>query len=96
MSKLTIPEAIQIVCTAFQMWECEYCYIDDWEREHQARDLAVEALEKLGGDYRKYIDALRKCAKEHEKDFTGTGCIKVSDLCNDTADLLESLEEKER
>ena len=46
-------------------------------------------------DYRKYINALRKCAKEHEKDFTGTGCIRVSDLCNDTADLLESLEKEE-
>ncbi len=43
-------------------------------------------------DYRKYINALRQCAKEHEKDFTGTGCIRVSNLCNDTADLLESLE----
>ena len=43
-------------------------------------------------DYREYINALRKCAKEHEKDFTGTGCIRVSDLCNDTAGLLESLE----
>jgi hypothetical protein len=45
-------------------------------------------------DYRKYINALRQCAKEHEKDFTGTGCIRVSDLCNDTADLLESLEKE--
>lgn len=47
-------------------------------------------------DYRKYIDALRKCAKEHVEDFTATGCIRVSDLCNDTADLLESLEKKEK
>ena len=46
-------------------------------------------------DYRKYINALRQCAKEHEKDFTGTGCIRVSDLCNDTADLLESLEKED-
>lgn len=45
-------------------------------------------------DYRKYINALRQCAKEHEKDFTVTGCIRVSDLCNDTADLLESLEKE--
>lgn len=46
-------------------------------------------------DYKKYINALRKCAKEHEKDFTGTGCIRASDLCNDTAVLLESLEKEE-
>ena len=47
-------------------------------------------------DYREYIYALRKCAKEHASDVTPTGCIRVSDLCNDTADLLESLEKKEK
>jgi len=45
-------------------------------------------------DYRKYINALRKCAKEHENDNTLTGHIVVSDLCHDTANLLESLEQE--
>ena len=45
-------------------------------------------------DYRKYINALRKCAKEHENDDTLTGHIIVSDLCHDTANLLESLEQE--
>jgi len=45
-------------------------------------------------DYRKYINALRKCAKEHENDNTLTGYIVVSDLCHDTANLLESLEQE--
>lgn len=43
-------------------------------------------------DYRKYINALRKCAKEHENDGTSTGHIIVSDLCRDTANLLEIIE----
>lgn len=42
-------------------------------------------------DYQKYINALRKCAKEHENDRTFTGHIIVSDLCKDTANLLEAL-----
>ena len=45
-------------------------------------------------DYRKYISALRKCAKEHESDRTFTGHIIVSDLCRDTANLLEELEQE--
>ena len=47
-------------------------------------------------DYQKYINALRKCAKEHENDRTFTGHIIVSDLCRDTANLLEELEQKPR
>lgn len=46
-------------------------------------------------DYKKYINALRKCAKEHDNDRTFTGHIIVSDLCRDTANLLEKLEQKE-
>ena len=45
-------------------------------------------------DYKKYIYALRKCAKEHENDRTFTGNIIVSDLCRDTANLLETLEQE--
>ena len=45
-------------------------------------------------NYKKYINALRKCAKEHENDMTFTEHIVVSDLCRDTADLLETLEQK--
>ncbi len=47
-------------------------------------------------DYKKYINALRKCAKEHENDRTFTGHIIVSDLCQDTANLLEELEQEPR
>lgn len=42
-------------------------------------------------DYKKYINALRKCAKEHEGDRISTGYIIVSNLCEDTAELLEEL-----
>ena len=47
-------------------------------------------------DYKKYINALRKCAKEHENDITFTGHIIVADLCRDTANLLETLEQEPR
>lgn len=43
-------------------------------------------------DFRKYINALRKCANEHEKDFVPTFNIRTTDLCNDTANLLEQAE----
>ena len=46
-------------------------------------------------DYKKYINALRKCAKEHENDRTLTGQIIVSDLCEAIADLLEKLSSSE-
>lgn len=45
-------------------------------------------------DYKKYINALRKCAKEHENDRTFTGHIIVADLCRDTANLLEEIEQE--
>lgn len=45
-------------------------------------------------DYKKYINALRKCAEEHENDSPSFGHIRVSDLCRDTADLLETLEQE--
>lgn len=45
-------------------------------------------------DYKKYINALRKCANEHENDRTFTGHIIVADLCRDTANLLEELEQE--
>lgn len=46
-------------------------------------------------DYKKYINALRKCAKEHENDRTLTGQIIVSNLCEAIADLLEELSSSE-
>ena len=46
-------------------------------------------------DYKKYINALRKCAKEHENDRTLTGQIIVSNLCEAIADLLEGLSDSE-
>ena len=45
-------------------------------------------------DYQKYINALRKCAKEHDNDRTSFAHIRVSDLCRDTANLLEEVEQE--
>lgn len=41
-------------------------------------------------DYKEYIKALKQCAKEHKNDITPTFQIRVSDLCEDTAKLLEN------
>lgn len=53
-------------------------------------------------DYRKYINALRKCAKEYEGNSTSTDHHQdmslpfiISDLCHDVADLLELLLDQE-
>lgn len=43
-------------------------------------------------EYKSYINALKQCAKEHEKDNIPFANIRTTDLCNDTADLLEKLE----
>jgi len=54
-------------------------------------------MEKDGGrmaNYKTYINALRNCAKEHENDITPFAHIRVSDLCRDTANLLEELEQE--
>lgn len=45
-------------------------------------------------NYKPYINALRQCAKEHENDITPFAHIRVSDLCKDTANLLEELEQE--
>lgn len=45
-------------------------------------------------DYQKYINALRQCAKEHDNDRTPTFNIRVSDLCRDTANLLEEVNQE--
>ena len=42
--------------------------------------------------YEAYIKALRKCAKEHENEVVSFAHIRTTDLCNDTADLLERLD----
>ena len=43
--KMTIENAIEMVKTAFETWECEYGGLtDDWKEEHEACDMAVQAL----------------------------------------------------
>ena len=44
---MTTEEAIDFVLTAFDMWEIEYDCGDDWSDVHEARDMAVKALEEL-------------------------------------------------
>lgn len=41
---MTKDEAIEKVIAAFSVWECEYDTGDDWSEEHEARDMAIEAL----------------------------------------------------
>lgn len=44
--------------------------------------------------YQWRIRTLRQCAEEHKDDKTPTGCFPVSWLCEDTANLLEALEQE--
>jgi len=39
-------EAIGLVKSAFDAWEYNYDTGDDWSREHEARDMAIKALEQ--------------------------------------------------
>lgn len=43
-------------------------------------------------DYRQYVNALRKCAKEHKDEMVPFAHIRTEDLCNDVAKLLEHVE----
>ena len=43
-------------------------------------------------DYKLYINALRKCAKEHKDEIAPFSYIRTEDLCNDVAKLLEHVE----
>lgn len=45
-------------------------------------------------NYKPYINALRACAKEHKNDVIPFAYIRTTELCNDTADLLEELEKR--
>ena len=37
-------KAIEIIKTAFEVWENEFYDGKDWEEEHKARDMAISAL----------------------------------------------------
>lgn len=37
------------------------------------------------------IQALKKCAKEHEKEYISFGAVRTSDLCEDVACFLQTL-----
>lgn len=81
---MTREEAIKIIDTGKK-----FAYDDKYV---EAFDLAIEALKaEPCKDFVKYINALRKCAKEHKNDKTPTFNIRVSDLCEDTARLLENI-----
>ena len=44
---MTREEAIEIVKSAFSAWESEFGVPnDDWSEEHEALDMAIEALER--------------------------------------------------
>ena len=43
---MTKDEAIEKVIDAFSAWESEYDTGDDWSAEHEACEMAVEALAK--------------------------------------------------
>ena len=42
---MTREEIIEMVKTAFDVWENEYDTGNDWSKEHKARDIVIKALE---------------------------------------------------
>lgn len=42
------------------------------------------------------IQALKKCAKEHENDYISFGAVRTSDLCEDVACFLQNLIDEKR
>lgn len=43
---MTREEAIELVKSAFDAWEYKYDTGDDWSKEYEARDMAIESLEQ--------------------------------------------------
>lgn len=67
----------------------------DYSNSQYTHDVSTTGGAMMGmtiEELQKYINALRKCAKEHDNDTAYTGHIIVSDLCRDTANLLETVE----
>lgn len=45
---MKIEDAIDYVKSAFDAWESEFRTVgDNWDKEHEARDMAIEALKQL-------------------------------------------------
>ena len=42
---MKVTKAIELVKDAFDAWEWEFGTGNDWSKEHEARDMAVKALE---------------------------------------------------
>ena len=52
--KITFDEAIEMVRSAFDAWKNEYDCGDDWSKEHEARDMAIEALRSMKNESSKH------------------------------------------
>ena len=87
--KKAIYTPIEMLNSDVDIEKCQEC-----AAEHRQLAEWLKELKQLKEqtDYKKYIRALRKCAKEHENDNVPFAHIRTADLCNDTADLLEKLE----
>ena len=59
---MTREEAKRSVEAAFMAWESEYQTGDDWSEEHEARDMAIKALDMC--------DKIAKIINSYDADFT--------------------------
>lgn len=60
---LTKEQVKEMVDTAFGAWESEYDIGDDWSKQHEARDIALEALEQMfckNEEYEKDLDEMKE------------------------------------
>lgn len=69
---MTKEEAIELVKSAFDVWEDKYSVGNDMNREHKARDMAIKALEQEPCEdcisRKEAIQALKESAEHHAND----------------------------
>lgn len=71
---MTKEEAIEIVKSAFSAWESEFRVSnDDWSEEHEALDMAIEALSAETRDRGEWIPCSERLPEEEEMVLTYGG-----------------------
>ena len=58
---MTLEEAIELTKTAFDMWEREWDCGEDWSDVHEARDMAIKALQDRPTARRIYDNECSAC-----------------------------------
>ena len=74
---MTREEAIELVKSAFDVWEDKYSVGNDMNREHKARDMAIKALEQE--HYKDFCEFVAKMVLRD--DFEENAGANAESLC---------------